>query len=192
MVRPLGAKTDTGSVREPKPAAPLRLFGGNFQPLAPPDPFDPLVVDDPAGGRYAEAPQFSDSRSGHTDGRAQRCRRSAVLRHLAPPVPVAASNGAVRAHGRPVARTVSTQIERGQCRLGDARGLEVSLCSLREDHFVQGQIGDGTAQPGVLRLKFLHPFYLIRLQPAKLLAPPVICDFGNADPANGVRNRLPL
>ena len=50
MVRPLGAKTDAGSVREPKPAA-LGLFGGNFQPLAPPNPFDPFVVHDPAGGR---------------------------------------------------------------------------------------------------------------------------------------------
>ena len=57
MVRPLGAKTDTGSVREPKPAA-LRLFGGNFQPLAPPDPFDPLVVDDPAGGRSQKLRNF--------------------------------------------------------------------------------------------------------------------------------------
>ena len=50
MVRSLGAKTDAGSIREPQPAA-LRLFAGNFQPLAPPDPFDPFVVDDPAGGR---------------------------------------------------------------------------------------------------------------------------------------------
>ena len=50
MVRPLGAKSDAGSVREPQTAA-LRLLGGNFQPLAPPDPFDPFVVDDPAGGR---------------------------------------------------------------------------------------------------------------------------------------------
>lgn len=50
MVRPLGTKSDAGSVREPQPAA-LRLLGGNFQPLAPPDPFDPFVVDDPAGGR---------------------------------------------------------------------------------------------------------------------------------------------
>jgi hypothetical protein len=50
MVRSLGAKTDAGSIREAKPAA-LRLLGGNFQPLAPPDPLDPFVVDDPAGGR---------------------------------------------------------------------------------------------------------------------------------------------
>jgi hypothetical protein len=27
------------------------LFGGDLQPLAPPDPLDPLVVDNPAGGR---------------------------------------------------------------------------------------------------------------------------------------------
>ena len=25
------------------------MFGGNLQPLAPPDPFDPLVVDHPSG-----------------------------------------------------------------------------------------------------------------------------------------------
>ncbi len=50
MVRPLGAKTDAGSIREPQPAA-LGLLGGNFQPLAPPDALDPFVVDDPAGGR---------------------------------------------------------------------------------------------------------------------------------------------
>src|SRR5271157_2174771 len=29
----------------------LGLFGGAPQPLAPPDPLDPLVTDDPAGGR---------------------------------------------------------------------------------------------------------------------------------------------
>jgi hypothetical protein len=50
MVGPLGAKTDAGSVCQPKPAA-LGLPGGNFQPLAPPYPFDPLVVDDPARAR---------------------------------------------------------------------------------------------------------------------------------------------
>jgi hypothetical protein len=50
MVRPLGAQTDTGSVRRPD-AALLGLFGGDLQPLAPPDPLHALVVDDPAGGR---------------------------------------------------------------------------------------------------------------------------------------------
>ena len=50
VVRPLGPQTDAGSIVEPEPAAP-RLSGWNFQPLASPDPFDPLVIDDPAGGR---------------------------------------------------------------------------------------------------------------------------------------------
>ena len=50
MVRPLGAKTDAGSVVGPEPPA-LGLPGGNFQPLASPDPFDPLVVDNPARAR---------------------------------------------------------------------------------------------------------------------------------------------
>jgi hypothetical protein len=50
MVRPLGAKTHAGSVVEPEPDA-LGLPGGNFQPLASPDPFDPLVVDNQARAR---------------------------------------------------------------------------------------------------------------------------------------------
>jgi len=47
MISPLRAQTQAGSIGEPKPAS-FRLFGGNLQPLAPPDPLDPLVVDDPA------------------------------------------------------------------------------------------------------------------------------------------------
>ena len=50
MVGALGAQTDTGSVRKPDTAL-LGLFGGDLQPLASPDPLDPLVVNDPAGGR---------------------------------------------------------------------------------------------------------------------------------------------
>ena len=47
MVRPLGAQTDAGSVVEPEPT-PLRLFPRDLQPLASPDPLDPLVADRPA------------------------------------------------------------------------------------------------------------------------------------------------
>ena len=47
MVGPLGAKADAGSVREPEPTS-FGLSGWNLQPLASPDPLDPLVVDDPA------------------------------------------------------------------------------------------------------------------------------------------------
>jgi hypothetical protein len=45
MLRP---QPDAGAVREPKTPA-LRLPGRNLQTLAPPDAFDPLVVDEPAG-----------------------------------------------------------------------------------------------------------------------------------------------
>ena len=48
MVGPLGTQPNTGSVVEPQ-TSPLRLFAGHLQPLAPPDPLDPLVVDLPAG-----------------------------------------------------------------------------------------------------------------------------------------------
>ena len=45
-----GLKPDARAISQPKPAA-LGLFGGNLQPLSPPDPLDPLVVDEPARRR---------------------------------------------------------------------------------------------------------------------------------------------
>ena len=41
------AQPDTRAVREPQTAA-FGLLLGNLQPLTPPDPLDPLVVDGPA------------------------------------------------------------------------------------------------------------------------------------------------
>ncbi len=49
MVLPAGLEPDTGPVVEPEPT-PLGLFGRDFQPLAPPDAFYPLVVHIPAIG----------------------------------------------------------------------------------------------------------------------------------------------
>jgi hypothetical protein len=46
MVWALGAKPDAGAVIEPETAA-FGLFLGNLQPLAPPQPLDPLVVHPP-------------------------------------------------------------------------------------------------------------------------------------------------
>lgn len=50
MIWPLSPQTYAGSVIEPKPAS-LRLFLWDLQPLAAPDAFDPLVIDDPARRR---------------------------------------------------------------------------------------------------------------------------------------------
>ena len=50
MIGPLSPQTDARSVIEPEPP-PLGLFLGDLKPLASPDAFDPLVVDDPARRR---------------------------------------------------------------------------------------------------------------------------------------------
>ena len=48
VIAALGPQPDARSVIQPETAA-LRLLGGDLQPLASPDPLDPLVVDQPAG-----------------------------------------------------------------------------------------------------------------------------------------------
>ena len=47
MIAMLGPQPDARSVVEPQPPT-LRLLAWNLQPLAQPDPFDPLVIDEPA------------------------------------------------------------------------------------------------------------------------------------------------
>ena len=47
MIALLGPEADAGAVRLPDAAA-LGLPPGHFEPLASPDPLDPLVVDEPA------------------------------------------------------------------------------------------------------------------------------------------------
>src|SRR6188472_1907983 len=48
VIAMLGPEADAGPIGQPQATA-LRLPCGNLQPLASPDPFDPLVVDEPAG-----------------------------------------------------------------------------------------------------------------------------------------------
>jgi len=48
MVGPFRPQPDAGTVIEPEPG-PLRLLVRDLQPLAPPDPLDPLVIHLPAG-----------------------------------------------------------------------------------------------------------------------------------------------
>src|SRR5438045_8479847 len=47
VVGAFGPQPDARPVTQPQ-ASPLRLPGGDLQPLAPPDPLDPLVIDQPA------------------------------------------------------------------------------------------------------------------------------------------------
>jgi hypothetical protein len=54
VVAMLGPQPDARSVRQPEPSA-LGLLPGDLQPLASPDPLDPLVVDEPACRRSSSA-----------------------------------------------------------------------------------------------------------------------------------------
>src|SRR5262249_42160422 len=57
---------------------------------------------------------------------------------------------------------------------------------------VQRQIRDGLAQPAVLQLKVLEALHLLALQPAKLLAPPIIRHLAHPDLADCVHHVLTL
>jgi hypothetical protein len=72
------------------------------------------------------------------------------------------------------------------------RGLEVSLCGLGEGHLVQGQIGNGASQPGVLRLKLIHSFDLVDLEAAEHLTSSIIGDLRRPDQTHRVGNALTL
>src|SRR5262249_50978906 len=94
---------------------------------------------------------------------------------------------AARAPHRRDARRLAAALAPAQCRHGDARGLEVSPGGLLQNELVQRQIRDRLAQPAVLELKVLQALHLLRLQPAELLAPPILRpptppDAANSDP----------
>ena len=63
---------------------------------------------------------------------------------------------------------------------------------LLQNELVQRQIRDGLAQPAVLELKVLEALDLLALQPAKLLAPPIIRHLAHPDLADGVHHVLAL
>src|SRR5262249_45816696 len=79
------------------------------------------------------------------------------------------------------ARRLAAALAPAQCRHGDARGLEVSPGGLLQNELVQRQIRDRLAQPAVLELKVLQALHLLGLQPAELLAPPIIRHLAHPD-----------
>src|SRR4029453_15652794 len=69
---------------------------------------------------------------------------------------------------------------------------EVSPGGLLQNELVQRQIRDCLAEPAVLELKILQALHLLALQPAKLLAPPIICHLAHPDLADCVHHVLAL
>src|SRR3954452_3837307 len=118
--------------------------------------------------------QSSGSRSGHIAEPVRLHLPSAAPHPRDLGAACAGSSDAVRAPHRRDARTPATVRRRAQRRHGDARGLEVSPVRLLKNQLVQRQIGNRFAQPAILSLKLLQTLDLFDLQPAKLLAPPII------------------
>src|SRR5262249_45969934 len=90
------------------------------------------------------------------------------------------------------ARTHAAALGPAQCRHGDARGLEVSPGGLLQNELVQRQIRDCLAQPAILQLKVLEALHLLALQPAKLLAPPIIRHLAHPDLTDCIHHVLAL
>ena len=85
----------------------------------------------------------------HTDKSARSYRPPSVLRLDDQSVACAAWNGVVSERGKPDAPRYSAQHEYDQCKHGNERGSEVSLCSLSQNQFVERQIRNSPAQPFV-------------------------------------------
>ena len=144
VVAMLGPQPDARSVRQPEPSA-FGLLPGDLQPLASPNPLDPLVVDEPA----CSAQQLGDLAVAVASGTAQKLDDVgpepllvvSTTRDLALRRAMLAERraGDARIHPAPG--------ERARCRPGDARGLEVSPGCLLQDQLVQRQVGNRSAQP---------------------------------------------
>src|SRR5262245_20615062 len=125
-------------------------------------------------------------------GPARQYRLRAAGRRHGHAGPCVASSDAARAPHRHDARRRAAALGPAQCRHGDARGLEVSPGGLLQNELVQRQIGNRLAQPAVLELKVLQALHLLGLQPAELLAPPIIRHLAHPDLADCVRHGLSL
>jgi hypothetical protein len=117
-----------------------------------------------------------------------RCQHILVLaRHDAA---CAGWNGAGRSRGRPGARLRRVSQPHDRPLRVCVKGSELSLDDFLQDLVVEGQVGDRPAQPRILLLDLLHPFGLANLQPAILLAPPVVGLLRHADRTHGLTRRL--
>ena len=138
VIPPFRFAPDAGPIPVQQPAL-LRLARGHLQPLAPPDPRDPPVMDEPAR-RHQQRAGLPVAVAAVPASQFHKivCQRGLIL---SSPRPLAASSDAGRAPGR---------------RVG-ARGWSVSPGGHLQDQLVEGEIRDRLARPLVLNLQVLHP-----------------------------------
>ena len=132
------------------------------------------------------------SHSGRTAWPIRLRRPSAVPHPLGPAGPYAASSDAARAPHKRGARRHANDLGHAQCRLGGARGLEVSPGSLLQNELIKRQIGNSPAKSVVLCLEILQPLHLISFEPTELLAPAIVRDLAHTNLADRVNNALAL
>jgi hypothetical protein len=108
-----------GSLKDWKRRCALRLPGGDLQPLAPPDPLDPLVVDQPAGPAQ-QLRNLAIAIAAIPPGQLDDVGRQPLFILTAPRGSCAASSDAAQAPHRHAARRSTARLEHARCRRGDA------------------------------------------------------------------------
>ena len=128
MIAILRTQTDARSIIQPEPPF-LWLSHWHFKPLASPKTFDTLVIHS-ASPRLSARPRLGDSHIDRTGASTRSCLRPSVLRqHGLWAIDVVWIDvGPNAAHS--TLRNLQLTAHDDQCRHGDAKGSEVSRCSL--------------------------------------------------------------
>ncbi len=187
LVAALRPEPDTGAVVGPEPSL-LGVPSWHLQPLAPPDPLDPLRAHEPTRSPQQSGDLAAAMAPGLACEREDVRRQSGLIvpppRHLAP-----VSSGADHGRNRRRARRGPLQLDAlatgARARRGSGappvqggtsppdrvRHALPSPGGLRQEALVRREIRASLAEPLVIELQLLEPAHLVRLQPALLLTP---------------------
>ena len=139
VIAVLRSQPDAGAVVEPK-TAPLPLFVGDFQPFPPPQPFDALVVDQPAGltkqGRDTAitVPAILTSQFDHVGNEAVFVRTALRDTTLRRPVLTEHATGPSFRHAKPFVNVIDAVTTTGGAqKFPLAASSRISLFNVRSD-----------------------------------------------------------
>ena len=147
MVQPLGWQTDTRSVRHKQPTA-FGLPGRDIQPLAPPDPLDPLVIDDPTRRATQQLDDLAIAKAAVLAGEFDEVGRELRL-VVAAPRDLSLGRAMLRKHAAdpPLGQLQLTtnmlgagQAARGAQKFPRAASFRMSLSSVRSDSARQSRV----------------------------------------------------
>jgi hypothetical protein len=145
--RPLGWQTDKRSFRHKQPTA-FGLPGRDIQPLAPPDPLDPLVIDDPARRATQQLDDLAIAKAAVLAGEFDEVGRELRL-VVAAPRDLSLGRAMLRKHAAdpPLGQLQLTtnmlgagQAARGAQKFPRAASFRMSLSSVRSDSARQSRL----------------------------------------------------